>query len=71
MFRIGTDRLVIREWEPGDREPPRAVAQDLVVMRCINGGVPLSEQEIDAALSRQRRNAGQLGCCMGALVIVR
>ena len=68
MFRLETERLVIREWEPADRDAFRAMAQDPVVMRYINGGVPLSEEEIDAALARQRRNAAELGYCMGALV---
>jgi len=68
MFRLETERLVIREWEPSDRPAFRAMAQDPVVMRYINDGVPLSEEQIDAALSRQRRNAEELGFCMGALV---
>lgn len=68
MFRLETERLVIREWEPGDREAFRAMAQDPVVMRYINGGVPLSEEEIDATLARQGRNAEVHGFCMGALV---
>ena len=68
MFRLETERLVIREWEPGDREAFRAMAQDPVVMRYINGGVPLSEEEIDTTLGRQRRNAEQFGSCMGAMV---
>ncbi|MBI2212950.1 MAG: GNAT family N-acetyltransferase [Acidobacteria bacterium] len=68
MFRLETERLVIREWEPRDRDAFRAMAQDTVVMRYINGGCPLSEDEIDAALARQRRNASELGYCMGALV---
>jgi RimJ/RimL family protein N-acetyltransferase len=68
MFRLETERLVIREWDPSDRDAFRHLAQDPVVMRYINDGVPLSEDEIDAALARQRRNAKELGFCMGALV---
>jgi RimJ/RimL family protein N-acetyltransferase len=43
MFRLETERLVIREWQPGDRDAFRAMAQDPVVMRYLNGGLPLSE----------------------------
>lgn len=68
MFRLETARLFIREWDPADRPAFRAMAQDPVVMRYINGGVPLTEEEIDAALGRQRRHAAELGFCMGALV---
>jgi RimJ/RimL family protein N-acetyltransferase len=68
MFRLETERLIIRPWEPGDRDAFRVMAQDVRVMRYINGGVPLTEQEIDEAMARQARNLAEHGFCIGALV---
>jgi RimJ/RimL family protein N-acetyltransferase len=68
MFHIETERLVIRPWEPQDREGFRALAQNPIVMRYINEGVPLTEEQIDAALARQARQYEELGYCMGALI---
>lgn len=68
MFRIETERLVIRPWEPQDRDGFRALAQNPVVMRYITNGVPLTEEQIDAALARQAAHLETLGHCMGALI---
>jgi [ribosomal protein S5]-alanine N-acetyltransferase len=68
VFRLETERLSIRPWEPSDREAFRAMAQDVRVMRYINNGVPLTEEEVDQSLARQARQLAELGYCMGALV---
>lgn len=68
MFRLDTERLVIRAWEPTDRDAFRAMAQDPTVMQYINGGVPLTEDEIAQSLERQARTLAQHGFCMGAVV---
>jgi RimJ/RimL family protein N-acetyltransferase len=68
MFRIETERLIIRPWEPADRPAFAAMAQDPEIMRYINGGVPMTDEQIDEAMARQGRQASELGYCMGALV---
>ena len=67
-FRLETERLVIRPFQPEDRDGFRAIAQDALVMRYINGGIPLTEQQIDEALERQRRHLQQLGFCFGMIL---
>lgn len=68
MFRLETERLYIRPWEPADRDEFRAMAQNPLVMRYINNGIPLNEEQIDEAMARQARQLEQFGYCMGALV---
>ena len=50
IFRVETQRLIAREWTPGDREPFARIARDPQVMRYITDGVPWSDAEIDAFL---------------------
>jgi RimJ/RimL family protein N-acetyltransferase len=68
MFRIETDRLLIRPWEPEDREPLAAIARDPEVMHFVHGGLPYTEEELDELFARQARQLAEHGVCMGALI---
>ena len=68
-FLIETERLIIRPWEPRDREAFRALATDPLVIRYMTmDGHTWSEQEVDAWLARQGRQYTEDGVCMGAMV---
>ncbi|HSP32694.1 MAG TPA: GNAT family N-acetyltransferase [Thermoanaerobaculia bacterium] len=68
MFRLETPRLIIRPWEPSDRDAFAVMARDPEIMRYIRDGKPFSEDEIDEYLARQGRQIANFGVCMGALV---
>lgn len=68
MFRLETDRLLIRPWTDADRPALHEILQDVEVMRYIHAGRPLSDEEIDAAFARHARNLAEHGVCMGAAV---
>lgn len=68
MFRLETERLIIRPWEPGDRDAFVSFTQDPEVMRYVHGGLPYTEEEIEETLARQARQLAEFGVCMGALV---
>ncbi len=67
-FRIETERLLIRPWEPGDEPAFREMAGDPEMMRYISSGVPWSEERIDEFFTRQERHLKTRGICLGALV---
>lgn len=67
MFRLESERLFIREWEPADRPAFAAIVQDGVVMEHLHAGLPYSETEVDDWLARQARQLAEHGVCMGAL----
>jgi len=67
MFRLETDRLLIREWQPDDRPALAGMATDPEVMRYVHGGIPFTEAQIDEMMRRQMRQAAEHGVCMGAL----
>ncbi|HYH09886.1 MAG TPA: GNAT family N-acetyltransferase [Thermoanaerobaculia bacterium] len=68
MFRLETERLIIRPWEPDDRPALRALTDDPEVMRYVHGGLPYTEEEIDEHFTRQARHMREVGVCMGALI---
>ncbi|MEA2568881.1 MAG: hypothetical protein QOI24_882 [Acidobacteriota bacterium] len=68
MFRLETDRLLIRPWEPQDRAPLAAITLDPEVMRFVHGGRPYTEEELDELFARQARQLAEHGVCMGALI---
>lgn len=65
-FLVDTPRLRIRPWQADDREAFAAMAQDAAMMRFITGGMPMSEEQVDASLARQSRHMESAGFCMGA-----
>ena len=68
MFRLETERLLIRPWEPDDRPAFVAMTQDPEIMRFVHGGRPYTGEEIENFLARQARQLAEYGVCMGALV---
>jgi len=68
MFRLETERLIVRPWEAGDRDAFISFTQDPEVMRYVHGGMPYSEGEVEEFLGRQARQLAEFGVCMGALV---
>ncbi len=68
MFRLETDRLVIRPWQPEDRPAYKALVTDTAVTQYIHNGLPFTEDEIDDWLGRQARQLAEFDMCMGAAV---
>ena len=68
MFRLETDRLIIRPWQAGDRAAFKTMSDDAEVMRYVHGGEPYKEDEIDAFFARQQRQLDDVDMCMGALI---
>lgn len=68
MFRLETERLVIRPWEPDDRPAFAAFMSHPEVTQYIHGGQPYTEAEVDAWFERQGRQIAEYGICMGALI---
>lgn len=68
MFRLETERLLIRPWEPEDEPAFTAMAQDVEVQKYVHGGKPFTEEEVRFWLARQGRNLADHGVCMGAMV---
>jgi [ribosomal protein S5]-alanine N-acetyltransferase len=68
MFRIETERLVIRPWQPDDRPAFTAVMAHPEVTQYVHGGQPYTEAEVDEWFARQSRQIAEHGMCMGALV---
>jgi [ribosomal protein S5]-alanine N-acetyltransferase len=67
VFRLESERLFIREWEPADRPAFTALMQDPHVTHYVHGGRPYTEPEIDEFFARQERQLAAHGICMGAL----
>ena len=68
MFRLETERLLVRPWETADRDVFRAMATDPEVMKYVHGGEPYTEAEIDEFLARQARQLAEHDLTMGALI---
>lgn len=69
MFRLETERLLIRPWvDPDDRVAFRALTLDPDVMRYVHGGRPYSDAEVDEWFARQARWMRELDLCMGAMI---
>jgi RimJ/RimL family protein N-acetyltransferase len=68
VFRLETERLFIRPWQPDDRPAFAALTQDPEVMQYVHAGLPYSEAEVDEFLGRQARQLAAFGVCMGAII---
>ena len=68
MFRLETERLVIRPWQPDDRPAFTAVMSHPEVTQYVHGGKPYTEAEVDEWFARQARQIAEHGMCMGAMV---
>lgn len=63
MFRLETDRLVIRPWNPDDRPAFTALTRDPEVMHSVHGGLPYTEAEGDEWFARQGRQLAEHDLC--------
>ena len=68
MFRIETERLVIRPWQPDDRPAFTSAMSHPEVTQYVHGGKPYTEAEVDEWFARQARQLAEHGMCMGAIV---
>lgn len=68
MFRLETERLLIRPWSQDDRPHFRAIMQDTEVTRYVHGGRPYEEAAIDEFFARQERQLAEYDLCMGAAI---
>ncbi len=68
MFRLETERLVIRPWHPDDRSGFAALMSHPEVTQYVHGGKPYTEAEVDEWFARQSRQVAEHGVCMGALI---
>lgn len=68
MFRLETERLILRPWTPEDRPAFTALTYDPEVMRYVHRGEPYTEAEVDEWFSRQERQVRELDVCMGAMI---
>ena len=66
-FELHTERLVIREWRPEDREPFAALNADPEVMRYFM--YPLPRDESDAIVDRIEAHFAEHGFCFWALEV--
>jgi len=67
VFRLETERLLIREWEPADRPAFTAITYNAEVMHYLHAGQPYTEAEVDEFFARQARQIAEHGMCMGAI----
>lgn len=64
-FSLETERLILREWQDADILPLLAICRDVRVMEFL--GPVQEEDEIRAAIDRQRAFQAQLGHCYWAI----
>lgn len=68
MFRLETERLIIRTWTPEDRPLFKELMQDSEVTRYVHRGEPYTDEEVDQWLGRQARQIAEFDVCMGAVI---
>jgi RimJ/RimL family protein N-acetyltransferase len=64
-FRFATTRLVLREWRDRDARQLQRLCSDLRVMEFL--GPPLTMDEIEAVIARQRTHQNEHGFCFWAI----
>ena len=65
---LETERMILDTWKSGDWETFRPIATDVEVMRYITGGVPWSDERIQAFLGRQMELYRTRGFCRWKLM---
>jgi RimJ/RimL family protein N-acetyltransferase len=60
---LQTERLILDGWSPGDWTDLRPIATDVEVMRYITGGVPWTDEQIQAFVVRQVETLRGRGFC--------
>jgi ribosomal-protein-alanine N-acetyltransferase len=68
MFRLETERLIIRPWDSDERIAFATLMSDPVVMHYVHAGLPFSQAEVEEYFTRQARNLAEHDVCMGAVV---
>ncbi|HWW59988.1 MAG TPA: GNAT family N-acetyltransferase [Thermoanaerobaculia bacterium] len=69
MFRLETDRLVIRPWTDDDRGDFRTMMDDPAVTHYLwRAGRPYADAEVDEWFARQARQLAEFDVCMGAVI---
>jgi RimJ/RimL family protein N-acetyltransferase len=68
MFRLDTERLVIRPWTVEDRPTFHKLMEDPEVTRYVHAGLPYTEEEASEWLGRQARQLAEHDFCMGAVI---
>lgn len=66
---LETDRLILATWEPSDWLALRPIATDVEVMRYITGGVPWTDELIQAFVNRQVELFSERGFCRWKLLL--
>lgn len=66
---LETDRLILTAWEPSDWLAFRPIATDVEVMRYITGGVPWTDERIQAFVNRQVQLFSERGFCRWKLLL--
>lgn len=61
MFRLETERLVLREWTDDDLDALAALSGDPQVMRYITGGKTRTREQSAKGLARQQDHQSRLG----------
>ncbi|HEX9983730.1 MAG TPA: GNAT family N-acetyltransferase [Thermoanaerobaculia bacterium] len=67
MFRLETDRLLIRPWRDDDRPRFAEIMSDTEVTRFVHRGQPYTSADVDEFLARQARQLAEHDVCMGAV----
>lgn len=67
MFRLESERLIIRPWTAEDRPAWTGITSDPEVTRYIHHGLPYTDEESDEFFARQARQLAEHDLCMGAL----
>lgn len=69
MFRLETERLLIRPWDiASERRAFQQLTEDPAVMHYVHAGLPYSDDEVEEWLTRQARQTAEHDLCMGAVV---
>lgn len=64
---IQTERLNLRAWTAEDRPAMQRIGNAPEIIDRLNGGEPLSDEQIDAFIARQSSNLNERGWCRFAI----
>jgi len=66
-FELASPRLIIRTWQPRDRQALDQMTGDAEMMRHVGSGRAWTGDQVDALLERQIRHLTRHGVCFGAV----
>ncbi|HLW82684.1 MAG TPA: GNAT family N-acetyltransferase [Candidatus Acidoferrales bacterium] len=69
FWHLETERLWLSPWSDADLENARPIFTDPDVMRYINGGLPLMDDEIRKFIARQQNYFRSRGFCLWKLLL--